>query len=154
MESLLDNQTALVVINNPSNPCGSVFSRQHIQDIMAIAENYKVPILGDEIYAHFVSANSNVTLPWLPASTFLKKHIKTQPVLKFHHLSTGRSELSVAYVARQPRRRVCFQIVFRYWLLHNYKEILKVYVGRARDTTYKHIILSYAHYYIFKTFYE
>jgi tyrosine aminotransferase len=55
MESLLDDHTAAIVVNNPSNPCGSVFSKEHIQDILGVANKHKVPIIADEIYAHFVS---------------------------------------------------------------------------------------------------
>merc|ERR1711936_1439543 len=54
MEALIDQNTAAIVVNSPSNPCGSVFSVQHLKDILAIAEKYKVPIIADEIYEHFV----------------------------------------------------------------------------------------------------
>uniref|UniRef100_A0A1L8E2B5 Tyrosine aminotransferase n=1 Tax=Nyssomyia neivai TaxID=330878 RepID=A0A1L8E2B5_9DIPT len=54
MESLIDENTAAIVVNNPSNPCGSVFSRKHIEDIIALAEKYYVPIIADEIYEHIV----------------------------------------------------------------------------------------------------
>jgi len=54
MESLIDENTATIIVNNPSNPCGSVFSRQHILDIVDIARRHKLPIIADEIYAHFV----------------------------------------------------------------------------------------------------
>lgn len=35
MESLVDDKTACLVVNNPSNPCGSVFSKSHLQKILA-----------------------------------------------------------------------------------------------------------------------
>ena len=65
--------TACSPLIGRSNPCGSVFSVQHLKDILAIAERYKVscdwsvlaavltsdwstqvPIIADEIYEHFV----------------------------------------------------------------------------------------------------
>ena len=55
METHIDDRTAAIVLNNPSNPCGSVYSKQHLLDILALAEVYKVPIIADEIYEHFVS---------------------------------------------------------------------------------------------------
>lgn len=50
----IDGDTAAIVVNNPSNPCGSVYNKQHLQDILAVAAKYKVPIIADEIYEHFV----------------------------------------------------------------------------------------------------
>ncbi|CAF1046446.1 unnamed protein product [Didymodactylos carnosus] len=54
LESLIDKQTKAVIINNPSNPCGSVYSAQHLQDIIAVCERNRIPIIADEIYADMV----------------------------------------------------------------------------------------------------
>jgi len=54
LEAQIDESTAAIVINNPSNPCGSVFSRDHILDILDVAARYYVPIIADEIYEHMV----------------------------------------------------------------------------------------------------
>ena len=51
----MDEGTAAIVVNSPSNPCGSVYSKEHLTAILALAEKYKVPIIADEIYEHFVS---------------------------------------------------------------------------------------------------
>lgn len=55
LESLIDENTAAIVVNNPSNPCGSVFPKSHLQDIARLAVNYKIPVIADEIYDNFVS---------------------------------------------------------------------------------------------------
>lgn len=54
LTTAIDENTAAIVLTNPSNPCGSVFTRAHILDILAIAERHRVPIIADEIYEHFV----------------------------------------------------------------------------------------------------
>ena len=54
LESLIDHETAAIVVNNPSNPCGSVYKKSHLQDILSIAARHKIPILADEIYDDFV----------------------------------------------------------------------------------------------------
>ncbi|XP_071091533.1 tyrosine aminotransferase-like [Haliotis cracherodii] len=54
MEELIDVNTAAIIVTNPSNPCGSVYSQRHLEDILALAEKYKLPIIADEIYEHFV----------------------------------------------------------------------------------------------------
>ena len=50
MESLINKNTRAILINNPGNPCGNVFSRDHILDILEIAERHKLPIISDEVY--------------------------------------------------------------------------------------------------------
>lgn len=52
MESLIDGKTRAILVNNPSNPCGSNYSRQHLQAIIDLAQRYCIPIISDEIYAH------------------------------------------------------------------------------------------------------
>ncbi len=36
MESLIDAKTKAILINNPSNPCGSVFSKNHLIKILEV----------------------------------------------------------------------------------------------------------------------
>ncbi|RLN99902.1 hypothetical protein DYB28_000908 [Aphanomyces astaci] len=50
MASQIDSRTQAIVINNPSNPCGSVFSQEHLRGILKVAETHRVPIIADEIY--------------------------------------------------------------------------------------------------------
>ncbi|XP_065776618.1 tyrosine aminotransferase isoform X2 [Muntiacus reevesi] len=58
LESLIDEKTVCLIVNNPSNPCGSVFSRRHLQKILAVAARQCVPILADEIYGDMVFSDS------------------------------------------------------------------------------------------------
>jgi len=50
MEKQIDSKTKAILVNNPSNPCGSVYSKQHLKDILAVAERHHLPIVADEIY--------------------------------------------------------------------------------------------------------
>lgn len=53
LESLIDENTAALLINNPSNPCGSVFTKEHLEDLLAICEKFFLPIIADEVsYIH------------------------------------------------------------------------------------------------------
>lgn len=54
LEAQIDDNTAAIVVNNPSNPCGSVFDEDHLRDILEIASNHKIPIIADEIYERLV----------------------------------------------------------------------------------------------------
>jgi len=57
LESQIDKRTKAILINNPSNPCGSVFSKKHLQNICKLAYKYQIPIIADEIYAGMVFEN-------------------------------------------------------------------------------------------------
>ncbi|XP_064641065.1 tyrosine aminotransferase-like isoform X2 [Lineus longissimus] len=52
--SCIDDKTTAIVVNNPSNPCGSVYKKKHLEEILAVAEKYKLPIIADEIYADMI----------------------------------------------------------------------------------------------------
>ena len=54
LTSLVDQDTVAVIVNNPSNPCGSVYSLEHIQEIVRVIERLRLPVIADEIYADFV----------------------------------------------------------------------------------------------------
>ena len=45
-----------MVICNPSNPCGKVFTRKELSDIAALAIQYDAYIITDEVYEHMVYA--------------------------------------------------------------------------------------------------
>ena len=71
LESLIDDSTAAIVINNPSNPCGSVYPKQHLKDILNVASRNKVPIIADEIYAHFVSFILGILFQMIKVNKFM-----------------------------------------------------------------------------------
>ena len=50
MASLIDERTKAILINNPSNPCGSNFSQEHLVAIANLARLNNLPIIADEIY--------------------------------------------------------------------------------------------------------
>ncbi|XP_017274502.1 tyrosine aminotransferase [Kryptolebias marmoratus] len=59
MESLIDERTSCLIVTNPSNPCGSVFSKEHLQKILKVASKHCVPVLADEIYSDMVFPGCN-----------------------------------------------------------------------------------------------
>ena len=43
-----------IVINNPSNPTGAVYSEDHLRDIVQVCDDCRLPIVADEIYGDIV----------------------------------------------------------------------------------------------------
>mmetsp|Transcript_7345 Transcript_7345/g.7195 ORF Transcript_7345/g.7195 Transcript_7345/m.7195 type:complete len:165 (-) Transcript_7345:482-976(-) len=50
LDAAVDERTKLLIIINPSNPCGSVYSRDHLLQILDWAKNRQLCILADEVY--------------------------------------------------------------------------------------------------------
>jgi tyrosine aminotransferase len=46
-----------IVVNNPSNPTGSVYSEQHLKAIVHMASRLRLPIVADEVYGHLTFTN-------------------------------------------------------------------------------------------------
>lgn len=63
------------VLCNPSNPCGRVFTREELLEIAALAEEFDVWILTDEVYEHIVFAPHRhtyfATLPGMAKRTLM-----------------------------------------------------------------------------------
>jgi len=63
------------VLCNPSNPCGRVFTREELLAIAALAEEFDVFVLTDEVYEHIVYPPSRhtyfSTLPGMAARTLM-----------------------------------------------------------------------------------
>ncbi len=54
LESLITPQTRAIVLNNPSNPCGSVLPRENLEGLLAVAARHRLPVIADEIYGNMV----------------------------------------------------------------------------------------------------
>lgn len=54
MDKLIDSKTKAIVVCNPSNPCGSSYTAEHLQEICAVARKHNILIIADEIYGGLV----------------------------------------------------------------------------------------------------
>lgn len=61
VKGMIDDKTRAILITNPSNPCGSNFSRQHVEAILKVADEMKVPVIADEIYSGMVYEGEQFT---------------------------------------------------------------------------------------------
>ena len=54
METLINEKTRAIVVINPNNPTGSLYSEEILRKIVALAKKYHLLILNDEIYERLV----------------------------------------------------------------------------------------------------
>lgn len=40
LETLIDERTRALIVNNPGNPTGVVFSKEHLEDILAVSVRF------------------------------------------------------------------------------------------------------------------
>jgi tyrosine aminotransferase len=57
----VDENTVALVINNPSNPCGSNWSKEHVARVMGLAAELCLPVVADEVYGRIVFGGAAFT---------------------------------------------------------------------------------------------
>eukprot|EP00644_Phytophthora_capsici_P002170 jgi/Phyca11/547958/estExt2_Genewise1Plus.C_PHYCAscaffold_270134 len=55
MQFLANEKTKAILVNNPSNPCGSVYSKPHLEEILALTEFNKIPVVAVRRFSWFVN---------------------------------------------------------------------------------------------------
>jgi tyrosine aminotransferase len=81
VEALADDNTIAIIICNPGNPCGSVFSYQHLAQVATLAGELKMSIIADEVYAKMVFGKT----PFVSMATFST----VVPVIAIGSISKG-----------------------------------------------------------------
>ncbi|KAL0001988.1 hypothetical protein SO802_015769 [Lithocarpus litseifolius] len=66
VEALADENTVAMVIINPSNPCGNVFTYQHLKEIAETASRLGIFLISDEVYGHLAFGSN----PFVPMGVF------------------------------------------------------------------------------------
>ena len=56
LEDAFRQRPKALILCNPSNPCGRVFTREELELIAALAEKYDAYVITDEVYEHIVYA--------------------------------------------------------------------------------------------------
>lgn len=56
LEEAFRQHPKAIILCNPSNPCGKVFTRAELETIAALANKYDVYVITDEVYEHIVYA--------------------------------------------------------------------------------------------------
>ncbi|KAK1413938.1 hypothetical protein QVD17_29675 [Tagetes erecta] len=66
VNALADENTVAMVIINPGNPCGNVFTHQHLQTVAETAKKLGILVISDEVYDHITFGKN----PFVPMANF------------------------------------------------------------------------------------
>ncbi|XP_073026944.1 probable aminotransferase TAT2 [Primulina eburnea] len=66
VEDLADHNTVAMVIINPGNPCGNVYTYQQLKKIAEVAKRLGITVIADEVYGHLAFGAN----PFVPMGVF------------------------------------------------------------------------------------
>jgi alanine-synthesizing transaminase len=116
MESKITERTRLIVVINPNNPTGSVYSRDQIRKILELAAANNIPVAADEIYdriiydTQFCSVASQAKdVPLIGLNGFSKAYLMTGWRLGYIYLQDPEGRLPDIWdgIRRLSRVRLC-----------------------------------------------
>jgi N-succinyldiaminopimelate aminotransferase len=68
LEAAMCGRTKILLLNNPHNPTGSVFSRESLAGIVELAHRHDVLLVTDEVYEHLTFEGAHVPVASLPGA--------------------------------------------------------------------------------------
>nr|WP_154922046.1 aminotransferase class I/II-fold pyridoxal phosphate-dependent enzyme [Microbacterium testaceum] len=68
LASAVTDRTRVILVNDPHNPTGSVFSREVLDEVVRLAHRHDAIIVTDEVYEHLVFDGPHVPIATLPGA--------------------------------------------------------------------------------------
>jgi aspartate/methionine/tyrosine aminotransferase len=113
LKSKITNRTRLVLVINPNNPCGAVYSKTELTRICDMAASHKIPVVVDEIYDRITygepfcsMASIAKDVPLICLNGFSKTYLMTGWRLGYLYVQDPMGELTDVWDGIQKLSRV------------------------------------------------
>jgi alanine-synthesizing transaminase len=112
----INERTKLIVVINPSNPCGSVYSKGELSKILELAAAHEIPVAADEIYDRIIYDGAFTSIasiakdvPLIGLNGFSKAYLMTGWRLGYLYAQDPEGKLSHVWdgIQRLSRVRLC-----------------------------------------------
>lgn len=117
LERKITQRTRLILIVNPTNPTGSVYSRAEIAKILELAAAHDIPVAADEIYDRIIYDDTDFTsvasmakdVPLIGLNGFSKAYLMTGWRLGYIYIQDHDEKLAEVFdgIQRLSRVRLC-----------------------------------------------
>jgi aspartate/methionine/tyrosine aminotransferase len=116
LENKITSRTKLIVIVNPNNPCGSVYSKPEISKIIDLAATHNITVASDEIYDRIIYdgkftsvASIAKDVPIIGLNGFSKTYLMTGWRLGYLFVQDPNGKLTEVWdgIQRLSRVRLC-----------------------------------------------
>ena len=131
-EQYVTTKTKAIVVNNPQNPTGKVFTRDEISFVHGLAERYQLMIISDEVYSDFL-ADQNEFVSFGTADREKANTIICNSISKNFGISGWRlgyvvtnAELIDQILKVNQHVITCPATVLEYYVAQHFSEILEI----------------------------
>jgi aspartate aminotransferase len=62
LERLVTDRTRVIIVNSPSNPLGSIFPQEVLQELLDFARRHDLWVISDEVYEYFTYGEKHVSI--------------------------------------------------------------------------------------------
>jgi aspartate aminotransferase/aminotransferase len=142
-EKYITDKTKLIIINNPNNPTGKVYSLEELSYLYQLAKKYKLYVLSDEAYSDFV-IDQNEFISFANLDTEKKHTIVINSISKNFGISGWR----LGYVITNPNLIsellkinqhliTCPPTILEYYVDKHFDEIISITKPQIKDLTLK-----------------
>ena len=116
LEKKISKRTRLLVVINPNNPCGAVYSKSDLTKILDVAASHDLPVVVDEIYDGIVydgafqsTAALAKDVPIIGLNGFSKTYLMTGWRLGYMYMRDPKGKLASVWdgIQRLSRIRLC-----------------------------------------------